>query len=132
MMYTRKIERQQLGFTLVELMVVIAILGLLVTIALPTFKKQLAKSYMTQVRADTKNAYTAASLYFSDIPDAIAITPADITIRGYTPTPTVNMNVNSGSQSTYSLVGSCLNQGHCKGTYQINAKGQVTDLLTVP
>jgi type IV pilus assembly protein PilA len=54
------------GFTLIELMIVIAILGILVAIAIPQFSIQRTKSFNAAAQADLRNAVTAQEGYFMD------------------------------------------------------------------
>lgn len=54
------------GFTLVELMVVVSIIGLLSSVAIPSFKKYQAKSKMTEAKLQLATAYTAEAAFYAD------------------------------------------------------------------
>jgi prepilin-type N-terminal cleavage/methylation domain-containing protein len=54
------------GFTIIELLVVVVIIGLLASIAIPKFSATKDKSKMASVRSDLRNVMTAQEAYFAD------------------------------------------------------------------
>ena len=54
------------GFTLIELMIVIAIIGILAAIAIPQFTNYRTKSYNSAAQADIRNSRTVLEAYFAD------------------------------------------------------------------
>ena len=58
--------KNQKGFTLIELMIVIAIIGILAAIAIPQFSKYRKRSYDSSAQSDLRNAATAQEAYYVD------------------------------------------------------------------
>lgn len=57
----QKLQNNQKGFTLIELMIVIAIIGILSAIAIPNFLSYRQKGYDAQALSNAKNWYSACA-----------------------------------------------------------------------
>lgn len=56
----------QKGFTLIELMIVVAIIGILAAIAIPQFTKYRARANNTQALSDSRNIKTDLEGFFAE------------------------------------------------------------------
>ena len=65
-MLTKFKKRDERGFTLIELMIVIAIIGILAAIAIPQFSAYRQRSHNSAAQADLRNAATAQEAYYVD------------------------------------------------------------------
>ncbi len=115
-------KRNQKGFTLVELLIVIAIIGILAAIAIPQFSAYRVRAYNATALVDIKNAYTAGQAFFGDNPAGTA-TLDDIKTAGYNPSKDVTVAIVDGTQAGFSLTSK-----HLAGTttYQIDHNGALT------
>ena len=62
----QKLRSNKEGFTLIELMIVIAIIGILAAIAIPNFISYRDKAYCSAAESDVQSIMGAIADYFSD------------------------------------------------------------------
>lgn len=61
-----KIKKNEKGFTLIELMIVIAIIGILAAIAIPNFISYRDKAFCGRAESDAQNVLASIASYFSE------------------------------------------------------------------
>ncbi len=59
-------RRSQSGFTLVELLIVVAIIGVLSTIGVPTFRRMVQKAKKSEAKVNLGGIYTAENAFYSE------------------------------------------------------------------
>ncbi len=115
-------HRDQKGFTLIELMIVIAIIGILAAIAIPNFISYRKKSYNASAQVNLTQAYSTALAYYAQVKHGgvTNFTLSDLTNEGFIQTPNVIVTVNGSSLNEFTI-----NTKHAVGDviYSIDASG---------
>ncbi len=125
----------QKGFTLIELMIVIAIIGILAAIAIPQFSAYRARGYIAATKADVKNCYTAVQAYIADNPSATltgetiaggatGAVGTEVTTAKTSPGVTIVIAADGGVTGTHT---------NLNGSYVVDTNGNITtDTLAAP
>jgi len=106
------------GFTLIELMIVVAIIGILAAIAIPNFMNYQCKAKQSEVKSNLGNIRTAQEAYFAEY-DWYGTTSAAIgfSAKG---TPRYTYSYSGRSSTAFIVTGS-----------STSIKGASTDLWTI-
>ena len=65
MLNRKHLKKKKEGFTLIELMIVVAIIGVLIALALPAFRNYFYRTKTAEVGPNLRNMYTGAVAYYN-------------------------------------------------------------------
>lgn len=91
------IKKAQQGFTLIELMIVVAIVGILAALALPAYQDYIVRSKVSEGLARLAEAKTSVAEYY-------ASNSADVDVNGF-PATADSMGINTAANNYVSGIG---------------------------
>ena len=122
-------SREQRGFTLIELMIVVAIIGILAAIAVPLYANMQARARIAKASADARTLVSAVSMYsgtFGSLPSVLSDLTVATTINNVSGGPFMkSVPAAPAGWTAYSYT------ANPDGTYTVSASGDGTS-VTLP
>ncbi|GLC24559.1 type IV pilin protein [Roseisolibacter agri] len=98
---SRRRTSRRAGFSLIELLIVVVIIGILAAIAIPAFANTKGKALVAKVKSDLRQVATAEEGYFY----GSGTYTTDLGVLGLTPSPGVTLTIVSATVAGWSATG---------------------------
>ena len=127
-------QKMQKGFTLIELMIVVAIIGILAAIAIPAYQSYVAKAQASEAFALSDGLKTPVAEFAADVAPATAcntMPTTGLTMTGKYGTMTITGNTpavggGTGCVNTYTFTRGANTGGTVTHTQTVSGTGDVT------
>jgi type IV pilus assembly protein PilA len=97
------------GFTLIEVLIVVVIIGILAAIAIPKFANSKDRAYIAQMKSDLRNLATAEEAFFYD---SASYTLNFALMNNYAPSIGIAVVINEATPQGWSATATAANTYH--------------------
>jgi len=115
------------GFTLVELLIAIAIIGILAAIAIPRFSAYKLRGYNSDTKASLHNLFLSCNAYWADNGFDSACTEKNVTNTIYGFDNSYGITITIANATKPAFIATAINSRVLGVTYTINSSGIITE-----